>query len=97
MAVEPVDALIVAAGASGGLFAKRLTEAGIHLDWGLIARKQCATSPNLRGVRDDYRIVEDDSRATGLSKSTNTYSKRSLLTGPAGPERISSGSYGGGS
>ncbi|HEU4543403.1 MAG TPA: hypothetical protein VFR23_19890 [Jiangellaceae bacterium] len=67
MAVEPVDALIVAAGASGGFVAKRLAEAGIHLDWGLIARKQCATSPTIRGVRDDYPIVEDDSPVSPLT------------------------------
>ncbi|HEU4541768.1 MAG TPA: hypothetical protein VFR23_11640 [Jiangellaceae bacterium] len=61
MAVEPVDALIVGAGASGGVVAKRLAEAGNHLDLRLIARKQWATSPNIRGLREDYPVVVDDS------------------------------------
>ena len=85
MAVEPVDALIVGAGASGGVVAKRLAEAGfrvgcleqgdwhdkgeypgIHLDWELAARKQWATSPNIRGLREDYPVVEDDSPVSPL-------------------------------
>jgi choline dehydrogenase-like flavoprotein len=66
LAVEPVDALIVGAGASGGVVAKRIAEAGIHLDWRLLARKQWATSPNIRGLREDYPVVEDDSPVSPL-------------------------------
>ena len=85
MAVEPADVLIVGAGASGGVVAKRLAEAGygvvcleqgdwhdkgdypgIHLDWELAARKQWATSPNIRGLSQDYPIVEEDSPVSPL-------------------------------
>jgi choline dehydrogenase-like flavoprotein len=78
LAVEPADVLIVGAGASGGVVAKRLAEAGfsvvcleqgdwrdkgaypgIRLDWELSARKEWATSPNIRGLPEDYPIVED--------------------------------------
>jgi choline dehydrogenase-like flavoprotein len=78
LAVDPADVLIIGAGASGGVVARRLAEAGfrvvcleqgdwhdkgefrgIHLDWELTARKQWATSPNIRGLPEDYPIVED--------------------------------------
>ena len=79
MAVEPADVLIIGAGASGGVVALRLAEAGFSvvcleqggwldradypgdkLDWELKARKDWATSPNIRGLAQDYPIVEDD-------------------------------------
>jgi choline dehydrogenase-like flavoprotein len=79
VAIEPADVLIIGAGASGGVVAKRLAEAGFavvcleqgdwhdkldypgtHLDWELAARKQWATSPNIRGLAQDYPVVEDD-------------------------------------
>jgi choline dehydrogenase-like flavoprotein len=85
LATEPADVLIVGAGASGGVVAKRLAEAGfdvvcleqgewhdkgeyrgIHLDWELTARKQWATSPNIRGLPEDYPIVEEDSPISPL-------------------------------
>ena len=69
MAVEPADVLIIGAGASGGVVALRLAEAGFKvvcleqgewldradypgnkLDWELKARKDWATSPNIRGL-----------------------------------------------
>ena len=85
MATEPADVLIIGAGASGGVVAKRLAEAGIgvvcleqgewhdkaeyrgiHLDWELTARKQWATSPNIRSLPEDYPIVEEDSPISPL-------------------------------
>ena len=85
MATEPADVLIIGAGASGGVVARRLAEAGfdvvcleqgewhdkaeyrgIHLDWELTARKQWATSPNIRGLPEDYPIVEEDSPISPL-------------------------------
>lgn len=85
MAVEPADVLIIGAGASGGVVARRLAEAGfdvvcleqgrwydkgeyrgIHADWELTARKQWATSPNIRGLPHDYPVVEDDSPVSPL-------------------------------
>jgi len=84
-AVEPADALIIGAGASGGVVARRLAEAGfrvvcleqgdwhdkgefrgIHLDWELTARKQWATSPNIRGLPEDYPVVEAESPVSPL-------------------------------
>ena len=78
MAVEPADVLIIGAGASGGVVAKRLAEEGYRVvcleqgewhrpdeypgvrdDWELASRKQWATSPNIRGLPEDYPIVED--------------------------------------
>ena len=85
MASEPADVLIVGAGASGGVVALRLAEAGFKvvcleqgdwldradypgnkLDWELQARKQWATSPNIRGLAADYPIVEDDTPVSPL-------------------------------
>ena len=79
MATEPADVLIIGAGASGGVVALRLAQAGFKvvcleqggwldradypgnkLDWELKARKDWATSPNIRGLAQDYPIVEDD-------------------------------------
>ncbi len=79
MAIEPADVLIVGAGASGGVVAKRLAEAGFsvtcleqgrwhdraeyrgsELDWELTMRKQWSTSPNVRGLAEDYPIDEAD-------------------------------------
>ncbi|HET8571563.1 MAG TPA: GMC family oxidoreductase [Candidatus Limnocylindria bacterium] len=75
---EPADVVIIGAGASGGVVARRLAEAGyhvvcleqgdwhdkgeyrgVHLDWELTARKQWATSPNVRGLEEDYPVVEN--------------------------------------
>jgi choline dehydrogenase-like flavoprotein len=85
MATEPADVLIIGAGASGGVVAKRLAEAGFgvvcleqgdwldradypgnKLDWELKARKDWATSPNIRGLAGDYPIVEDDTPVSPL-------------------------------
>jgi choline dehydrogenase-like flavoprotein len=85
MALEPADVLIIGAGASGGVVAKRLAEAGFgvvcleqgdwldradypgnKLDWELKARKDWATSPNIRGLAQDYPIVEDDTPVSPL-------------------------------
>src|SRR6478736_4829721 len=85
MATEPADVLIIGAGASGGVVALRLAEAGFSvvcleqggwldradypgnkLDWELKARKDWATSPNVRGLAEDYPIVEDDSPVSPL-------------------------------
>ena len=78
MTTEPADVLIIGAGASGGVVARRLAEAGFSvvcleqgdwhdradypgdkLDWELKARKDWATSPNIRGLPEDYPIVEN--------------------------------------
>ena len=85
MGTEPADVLIIGAGASGGVVAKRLAEAGFgvvcleqgdwldradypgnKLDWELKARKDWATSPNIRGLAQDYPIVEDDTPVSPL-------------------------------
>ena len=85
MTQEPADVLIIGAGASGGVVAKRLSEAGFSvvcleqgdwldradypgnkLDWELKARKDWATSPNIRGLSQDYPIVEDDTPVSPL-------------------------------
>ncbi len=85
MAQEPADVLIIGAGASGGVVAKRLAEAGFgvvcleqgewldradypgnKIDWELKARKDWATSPNIRGLAQDYPIVEDDTPVSPL-------------------------------
>jgi choline dehydrogenase-like flavoprotein len=85
VATEPADALIVGAGATGGVVALRLAQAGFRvvcleqgdwhdkadypgtrLDWELQARKQWATSPNIRGLPEDYPVVEDDSPISPL-------------------------------
>ena len=76
MSAEPADVLIIGAGASGGVVARRLAEAGFgvvcleqgdwhdkaeyrgaELDWELTMRKQWSTSPNIRGLPEDYPIV----------------------------------------
>ena len=88
MATEPADVLIIGAGASGGVVALRLAQAGFSvvcleqgdwmnradypgnkLDWELKARKDWATSPNIRGLPQDYPIVEDDTPVSPLMTS----------------------------
>ena len=85
MTAEPADVLIIGAGASGGVVALRLAQAGFKvtcleqgewldradypgnkLDWELKARKDWATSPNIRGLAQDYPIVEDDTPVSPL-------------------------------
>jgi len=85
VATEPADVLIIGAGASGGVVALRLAEAGFSvvcleqgewldradypgnkLDWELKARKDWATSPNIRGLAQDYPVVDDDSPVSPL-------------------------------
>jgi choline dehydrogenase-like flavoprotein len=85
LAVEPADALIIGAGASGAVVAKRLAEAGFKVvcleqgewlnkddypgtrtDWELRARKEWATSPNVRGLSTDYPIDDSDSPVAPL-------------------------------
>ncbi len=39
---------------------------GVRPDWELAARKQWATSPNIRGLPEDYPVVEDDSPMSPL-------------------------------
>ena len=39
---------------------------GVRPDWELAARKQWATSPNIRGLPEDYPVVEDDSAMSPL-------------------------------
>jgi choline dehydrogenase-like flavoprotein len=85
MAAEPADVLIIGAGATGGVVALRLAQAGFRVvcleqgdwhakedypgtrpDWELQARKRWATSPNIRGLPEDYPIVEDDTPVSPL-------------------------------
>jgi choline dehydrogenase-like flavoprotein len=85
LATEPADVLIIGAGASGGVVARRLAEAGFRvvgleqgqwhdraeyrgadLDWELTMRKQWATSPNIRGLPEDYPIDDRDSSIAPL-------------------------------
>ena len=85
MAAEAADVLIIGAGASGAVVAKRLAEAGMkvvcleqgewhnrddypgnRLDFELQQRKTWATSPNIRGLAEDYPIVEDDTPVSPL-------------------------------
>ncbi|MGZ8769343.1 NAD(P)-binding protein, partial [Aeromicrobium sp.] len=85
MATEPADVLIVGAGASGGVVARRLSEAGLkvvcleqgqwhdkaeyrgaELDWEITMRKQWSTSPNIRGLPEDYPIDETDAAVSPL-------------------------------
>lgn len=42
---------------------------GTRLDWELQARKRWATSPNVRGLPEDYPVVEDDSPLSPLMYS----------------------------
>lgn len=85
MPVEPADVLIIGAGASGAVVAKRLAEAGFQVvcleqgdwldkadypgtrpDWELRARKEWATSPNVRGLPADYPVDDSDSPVAPL-------------------------------
>ncbi len=88
MAQQRADVLIIGAGASGGVVARRLAEAGFkvvcleqgdwhdpseyrgpELDWELTMRKQWSTSPNVRGLSQDYPIDESDTEISPLMYS----------------------------
>ena len=88
MASQPADVLIIGAGASGGVVARRLAEAGfgvvcleqgewhdrseyrgVELDWELTARKQWASSPNIRELPEDYPVDDSDSDVAPLMYS----------------------------
>ena len=105
MATEPADVLIIGAGASGGVVALRLAEAGFSvvcleqggwldradypgnkLDWELKARKDWATSPNIRGLAQDYPIVEDDTPGLAADVQRASAGRRSSSPAP-GPAR----------
>ena len=49
-----------------GEWLNRADYPGNKLDWELKARKDWATSPNLRGLASDYPIVEDDTPVSPL-------------------------------
>jgi choline dehydrogenase-like flavoprotein len=85
LSTEPADVLIVGAGATGGVVALRLAEAGFRvvcleqgdwhdrseyrgaeLDWELTMRKQWSTSPNIRGLPEDYPIDDGDAGVSPL-------------------------------
>jgi choline dehydrogenase-like flavoprotein len=77
---DHADVLIIGAGASGGVAALRLAQAGVRVvcleqgawpdrdaypgagpDWELLARKRWTSSPNVRGLPEDYPIDLADS------------------------------------
>src|SRR4029078_12252588 len=49
-----------------GQWLARAASPGNKLDWELKARKDWATSPNIRGLAQDYPIVEDDTPVSPL-------------------------------
>ena len=55
---------------------------GNQLDWELKARKDWATSPNLRGLAADYPIVEDDTPSLPADVQRASAARRSSSPAP---------------
>ena len=95
LAAEPADVLIIGAGASGAVVAKRLAEAGFKVvcleqgDWhdqgglprqparlGAPPAQEWATSPNIRGLPQDYPVDRGRHRRSSRSCTTASAARR---------------------